>query len=156
VPEINSQFLELLDHYDRIETELARLKDETTKMDNQKRHVRKLLTEEVQRMGLGRGSKLDIPGKGTFHFTTKRFPKLPAERREDFVDLIIARGETSLLTIGKSDLAAWCTDLRRADIPLPPYITLHEDKFVPVISLDSAKARREAKARTRTRSKNDG
>ncbi len=143
--DVPPNFSNLLKGYDRVETRKAELKGELDVLDLQRTSLRQLLSQEVQNMGLGRGTKLDVPGTGSFHFTTQRGFSLPAEYREEFVKILISRGETSLLTIGRADLKAWCDDMLARGEAIPSYIKKFEDRFVPAISLESTKTRRAAK-----------
>lgn len=143
--EIPSNFKHLLTGYDRVETRKAELKEEMNTLEAQRTSLRQLLSQEVQNMGLGKGSKLDVPGTGTFNFTTQRGFSLPAEYREEFVKMLIDQDATALLTIGRADLTAWCDDMLQRGEAIPSYIKKFEDRFVPAITLESTKARRAAK-----------
>lgn len=73
-----------------------------------------------------------------------------AQRIDEVVNVL--RGtEVALLTIGQKELDRWCAE-RKAEVDedepsaVPAYVTYHEDGFVPVISLDSAKTRKREKA----------
>ena len=145
------KFEELMRLYDDVETRLAELKAQMADLDEQRKIIRDRLRDEVTNLGLGRGTTLDVPGVGTFHFTTHSAYNVPAEYREAFVKTLIDRGETALLTVGKADLKAWCDDMKRTDEPIPDYLTYFEDSFVPSISLESAKARRREKAAEKLR-----
>jgi hypothetical protein len=145
------QFAELLNLYDDVETQIADLKQRLDDLSEQRKLLRDRLRDEVTNMGLGKGTTLDVPGVGTFHFTTRREYNVPREYREQFVKALIQRGEESLLTIGKADLKAWCDDMERTKETIPSYITYYEDQFVPSISLESSKARRRDKAAEKLR-----
>jgi hypothetical protein len=145
------QFAELLTLYDDVETQIAEMKQRLDDLNEQRKLLRDRLRDEVTNMGLGKGTTLDVPGVGTFHFTTHRAYTVPSEYRETFVKSLIQRGEEALLTIGKADLKAWCDDMERMKEPLPSYLTYYEDNFVPSISLESAKARRREKAAEKLR-----
>ncbi len=143
--DVPNNFKNLMQGYDLVETRKAELKSDLETIEAQRSSLRQLLSQEIQNMGLGKGSKLDVPGTGSFHFTTQRGFSLPAEYREEFVKMLIARGETALLTVGRADLKAWCDDMLDRGEGIPSYIKKFEDRFVPSISLESTKARRAEK-----------
>lgn len=137
----------LLEEYDRLDREAAERAEAKRNAEDAREHVKGLLRDEATNMGLGKGSRAVYEGLGTFGWTTKRYWRLPSEHREQFVRLLIERGEEALLTIGQKDLNAWCDDMEARGEELPSYLKYHEDRFVPQISLESAKARRAEKQR---------
>lgn len=147
-----SKFAALMQEYDRVDSQLAAMKEAVEGMEAERDNLRTLLRDEVLSLGVAKGSKLEIEDVGTFHFTSRKHYRIPAEYREQFVRELIQSEQQVMLSIGKADLKVWCEDMERTDTPLPTYLAYHEDKFVPVISLDSAKERRAEKARTRARS----
>lgn len=153
---MNAQFKDLLTKYDAVDTAHAETKDRLARLEMQRKALRDLLSTEVQNIGLGKGTQLQVPSVGKFHFTTKRWYNLPAERRADFVKLLIQRNEEQLLTIAQAALNAWCDDMVAREEELPPYLTFHEDKFIPSISLDSARARKAAKRKEKQQGGNNG
>jgi hypothetical protein len=176
-----ARFEALLKKYDELDQAASAASERKAELEASRDNVRTLLKDEVTNMGLGRRTRLSVPGVGDFSFTTERYHRMPAERREDFALLLIRRSlllrgmneddiehvvdllhgtEVALLTIGKSDLNEWCKERADEDEPLPPYVTFFEDRFVPRISLTSAKARRQEKAarkaEQRTQEQRDG
>lgn len=167
-----ARFELLMRKYAELDESASKASEAKTNLEASRDNVRSLLKDEVSNMGLGRGSKLSLPGIGTFSFTTERYYRVPAVDREAFALLLIRRSlmqrgmneddvdhvidrlrgtEVALLSVGKSDLDAWCKE--RIDEagpgephPLPSYVAYFEDKFVPRISLAAAKARRREKA----------
>ncbi len=145
-PEDRTRFIDLMTQYDNADCRLEELKEEKANVEATHRHLRDLLRDEVMNMGLGKGVKLPVEGTGSFSFTTQEHASLPAQFREDFVHARIEAGEEALLTIGKNDLKAWVKERREAGEDVPEYIKMRQDKFVPVIQLDSRSARRAEKA----------
>ena len=165
-----ARFELLLRKYDELDQAASQAGDDKAEKESARDNVKSLLKDEVVNMGLGKRTKLAIPGVGDFSFTTERYYRIPANDREEFVLLLIRRSlkqagiandadwilealrgtEITLLSIGKGDLNAWCKErvdeAEEDEQPLPGYITYFEDKFVPRISLASAKARRQEKA----------
>ena len=165
----------LLKKYDELDQKAATANDNKADYESARDNVKTLLKDEIVNMGLGARTKLSVPGVGDFSFTTERYYRLPANDREEFALLLIRRSlqhafgpgdeaaskveeiiaalhgtEVALFTINKGDLNAWCKErideAEEDEEPLPSYITYFEDKFVPRISLASAKARRQEKA----------
>lgn len=145
----NSDFAALLSQYDEADTEVARLKDERDRADAARGELRGQLRQEVINLGFGRGTRLNVDGVGVFNFTTKTYYSLPAEYREEMVKLLIDEGAISLLTIGQADLGAWCQDRIEREVPIPHYVVIREDKFVPSITLESARVRRQEKRKAK-------
>ena len=167
-----ARFELLMRKYAELDESASKTSEAKSNLEASRDNVRALLKDEVSNMGLGRGSKLSLPGVGTFSFTTERYYRVPAVDREAFALLLVRRSllqggmneddvndivaqlrgtEVALLSIGKSDLNAWCQE--RVDEagpderhPLPSYVAYFEDEFVPRISLAAAKARRREKA----------
>lgn len=142
-PQDEELFSELMRQYDQIDEQLAEVDIRKKELDEAKKHVRALLKDCVENMGLGPGATLPIDGLGKFSFTTQRYYHCPADRRQDFVGYLIERGEEAVLSVGKSDLNQWAEDMKQTEQAVPPYITFHEDRFVPRISLEASKVRRQ-------------
>ena len=136
----------LMRELDRVERELGDARDLETRLKGDRAALTERLKTEVLNLGLGRGSRLEISGIGTFGFTTERYWSVPKERRGDFARFLIKHGDIDLLTIGKSDLKAWCDDRGRIDEAVPPYVTYFENTFKPRISLEETRRRRAQKA----------
>jgi hypothetical protein len=147
----NPRFEELMRRYQAITLKVDALSEERKLAIGQQDNLKALLKEEVQNMGLGRGSKLKIDGVGAFSFTTNRYYACTKERRLELVDLLIERGEKSLLTIGKADLASWASEVDEdEDQTLPDFVTFFEDKFVPRVAVDKTKATQQRNEEAKT------
>lgn len=134
-PDENPKFVELMKRYKQVDERIRELEGEKKELSPQKDNLRTLLRDEVRAMGLTRGSTLQVEGTGRFGYTTKKIYSLPADRREEFVRLLIEEGSIPLLTVGKQDLAAWCEDRLSTDREVPEYIKIYEDREVPRITL---------------------
>lgn len=142
----NDDFAGLMQAYSNTNAEVTRLKDLKKDADATLGALKDSMREVATNIGLAKGSTFRVEGAGKFNWTTQRGFNLPAGDREQFVRLLIERGEISLLTIGSSNLNAWCNqviDDYDEDDPdsfrLPSYIQKFEDTMVPRVALDKKK-----------------
>jgi len=146
---------DLMVEYDGVDSELAEESGHVAALKQRRASLRELLKDAVLNAGLGRGSKVELPDLGSLHFTTQRHYRVPPEHRERFVQYIIDEGSIALLSMSPGDLASWCEDRKRCGVDVPEFVEYHEERFVPVITLLSAKVRRQQKARMKGAENND-
>ncbi len=136
----DSQFSKLMRVYQVQAHRKARLEAELKDTKSVLENAKELIRSEVGTIGLAKGSVMRVDGIGKFNYTTNRYYSVPPENRAEFVELIIERGEQSLLEMGKKSLNDWCkaiVDDYDAEVPgsfeLPNYIRFFEDTMVPNI-----------------------
>ena len=145
-PIVNDDFKSLMIAYADANRNLDDQKEMVSDTKETMGALKDSMREVAVNLGLGRGSNFNVEGAGKFSWTTQRGFRLPAANRHDFVQLLIERGETSLLTIGDANLKAWCQQVRDDEDPtdptgfkLPSYIEQYEDNMVPRVALAKKK-----------------